>query len=181
MLILKSSGGLNFEGQSVALPTEQMGEFIMANISSECAVEGAAIRDLLRVMMPVEDFVRDYFLEEYHSVSAIISAVQAEKKIERVEFYKEMIIDGDGFVDLVAKVDIVEGESGVDFLKDAPVVLSDRLRVNDFSGGGQWPELKARFTLLEVMEGVFVELAHSVQSGQGESGRTWLQEQDRAV
>ena len=173
MLTIGSNGSLHLNGEHVSLPIEQMREFLLANISEPCALEDVKMKDLMNVMFHSQDFIRDYFLEEYHTVSALVSTMKPIQRIERVEFYKEMLIDGDGFLSIIPKVNVVIGDVGSDSLKEAKVVLVEKMRVTDFTNSFNEKGLWSKFSLLEVMDCAFSELGHTLSSGLAESAQIW--------
>ena len=172
-MTLGSNGTLSLDGKRVSLPLDDMRPFLMANISEPCVLDGANMKDIMNVFFHLQDFIQDYFLEEYHVVNALVSTMKPIQRIERVEFYKEMVVDGDHFVNIIPKVNIVVSEEGSDSLKEASVHLVERLHVNDFSGTFGETKLWTNFTLLEVMDCAFSELGHILTSSSEDSSRIW--------
>lgn len=151
---------------------DEMGEFIMASLSEPCRVDGASIGDLMNLFFHVQPFVQSYFIEEYHAVNAVVSTLEPKEKLQRIEFLKRMIIDGDGVMTIVPKVNIVTGNEGIGVLRETPIVLVSTLEI---SGDQRMEgiELKTEFTLLDVMDCVFSEFSHIVMNSSGEYVHIW--------
>lgn len=174
MLTIGNNGKLSLNGKQVSLPMEEMSDFLLANVSQPCTLDDVKMKDLMNVFFHLQDFIRNYFLEEYHMINACVSTMHSDQKIERVEFGKELTIDGEGRVSMAPNINVKVGDDGTMSLNDAVVVLNDRLLVVDHSNFMvKSAKLWTGFTLLEVMECVFPELSHILTSGSGESGRTW--------
>jgi len=163
---------LFLDGKKVVLPMEQMEGFLLASISEPCSVEGATMGELMNVFFHVQSFIRDFFLEEYHAINALISTMKLKTSVQRIEFIKHMVIDGDGCMTIVPRVNIVEGEGGVNELKNVPLVLERTLEI---SGDPRLQDidLKTQFTLLEVMDALFSEFSHIVMSSSEDYAHIW--------
>lgn len=172
-MIVRSDCALSLDGTPISLPMEQMREFLLANVSEPCILDGTTVGDLMNMGFHIQGFIHDYFLEEYHVVNALVCTLEPIKKIERVEFYKELVIDGDAYLSLVPKVNIVVGEEGASTLKDAPVVLLDELKISDYTENLKSMKLMSHFTLLEVIDCAFSELGHIVTNNPEESVHIW--------
>lgn len=133
----------------------------MANIGEQCDIGGASVRDMMDVFSRLQGFIHDYFLEDHHVLDALLT-MDAQRNVERVDIYKEMTVDGFGFVNIIPKIIIVPGDG---LLLDAPVALVEQLVISDFSGAMEDRTLNSKFTLLEVMEGFFSELGPMLIAG----------------
>lgn len=172
MLLIGSNGTLLLDGQRVSLPMDEMGNFLLASLSEPCQIDGASMGDIMNVFFHVQPFIQNYFIEEYHAVNALVSTLQPKKFLQRVEFSKHMVIDGDGYATILPHVEIITGDDGTKTLKDTPVVLLDEMEI---SGDQRLDdvELKTKFTLLEVMDCVFSEFAHIVMNNSGAYVHIW--------
>lgn len=166
MLTLANDNRLFLQGGLVNLSREDVGAFLMANIGSQCDIGGARMSDIMDAMSHLQSFIQDYFLEEYHVLEALVASASIGK-VERVEIYKEMVVDGSSYVTMVPKMHIVLSDEGGE-LKDASVVLVEQLVLNDFSDTIKDLQLNSKFTLLEVMDCLFSELGHTLLSGAGD-------------
>lgn len=173
MLTIKSNGVLLLDGERVNVSSNEMEEFVLANISEPCELDDdVKLKDLLSLFHYVQDFIRNYFLEEYYSVSAIISAMHPEETVEWIEFYKELSIDEENNLCLTPCVlTMSSGKNKGESLKESNVRLSHDLSINEATPIFGEAKLKTQFTLLEVMDCVFSELPHIVANIPEESGR----------
>lgn len=173
MLIIEGNGALLLDGTPVSLPMEQMREFLLANTSEPCMLNNATVGDIMNLCYHVQDFIQDYFLEEYHVVNALACTLRPERRIERVEFLKEMVVDGDNYVTMVPRINIVVGDEGAELLKDAPVLLVEQMIISDHSGQMSGMKLFSGFNLLEVIDCAFSELGHILASTPEDSVHIW--------
>ena len=172
MLSIRNNGLLFLDGEKVSLSMEQMEGFLLASISEPCSIDGATMGDMMNVFFHVQSFIRDYFIEEYHAINAVVSTMKLKESVQKIEFSKAMVIDGDGYAFITPHVNIQTGEGGVTELKNAVVVLTEVLVI---SGDERLQDvkLKGKFTLLEVMEALFSEFSHIVMSSSGDYAHIW--------
>ena len=145
----------------VSLPMEEMKGFVLASTSEPCTIEGATLGGLMNIFFHVQDFIRDYFVEEYHSVNAILVALKPKRRIESIKLRKSLVVNGEGVLEIVPNVEVTFGEVGSDTLRDAQVTLDDSLSIVDHLD--VFPKevsVKTRFALLEVMDCLMSELPH---------------------
>ncbi len=140
-----------------------MTSFLMANIGSTCDVSGAKVKDLMELFQHLRSFIQEYFLEEYHVVDQLVKN-SSDDGVERLDLYKEMVIDGSGYIHIIPKISIVpkeiEGQLG-----EASVVIVEKLVMNDFANALKETDLYSKFTLLDLLECFFVELGHELTQG----------------
>ena len=163
MLTIGSEGALFLQGERVIIQNEDMTSFMMANIAGPCDISGSKVKDIMRLFAHLRPFIQEYFLEEYHVVDLLIKN-HVDDGIEKLELYKEMVIDGSGYIHMTPRACIVPVDMGVQ-LSESPVVLVEKLMMNDFASALGGIELHSKFTLLEVLECFFIELGHTLTQG----------------
>lgn len=149
----------------MSLQEDEMESFLMASIGGTCDIGGATTRDLMAIFCHLQPFIHEYFLEEYHVLDMLIKGAEMPAGVERLEMYKELVIDGSGFVSFLPKINVVMNEKDEGNLIDAPVVILEKLVVNDFSGAMKECDLYSKFTLLDIMDCFFSDLGHALTSG----------------
>lgn len=163
MLTIGSNGGLFLQGSPVEIQKEDMTSFLMANIGGACDVSGAKVKDLMELFQHLRSFIHEYFLEEYHVVDLLVKN-SSDDGVERLDLYKEMVIDGAGYIHIIPKISMVPKEVGGQ-LGEAPVVITEKLVMNDFANALKETDLYSKFTLLDLLECFFVELGHELTQG----------------
>lgn len=150
----------------------EMGDFLMANISEPCSIDDATLGDIMNVFFHLQPFIQSYFLEEYHTINALVSTLKTKRGLQSLEFSKHMIIDGEGQATVMPHIEFIMDDASSNSLKDAKIVLSDKFT---FSGDQRLDdiELKTKFNLLEVMDCVFSEFSHILTSNSEDYVHIW--------
>jgi hypothetical protein len=133
--------------------------------------EGLTLGDFVHLCYYINDFIKEYCLEEYEVVRAFINSGNLRRYCREVKISKSLKIeeiltyDNQEYLYFFKNVDLLESTevgSGTNSLKDLPIILDENI---SFSNGSCSFETKTKFTFLEVVEAIFEDLSDQLKSG----------------
>lgn len=162
MLTIGSEGTIHLQGECVFIQEEDMTSFLMANMAGPCDISGAKVKDVLLIFQHLNSFIQEYFLEDFHVLDILVRNYM--DRVEELDLYKEMVIDGSGYVHIIPRASIKKNETAGVFI-ESPIALIEKMEFNDLMGVLPNAELNAKFTLLDIMECFFTDLSHTLTQG----------------
>lgn len=169
MVQIRKHGKINFENRELEIPHNQLGDFLLASVSEQITLEeGITFAELMNTFFHLKKFIRDYFLEEYDALNAIVSAGVVIDPISEVIVYKEMIISSEGDIIVVPKIRTIKTTAMVEGYQDVKISIDNNLVVHDESGFvNKDKQMKCHLTLLELLGAIFEDFQDYITRSAG--------------
>jgi hypothetical protein len=158
---------IQLDGEPVNLSEiDDVNSFLKSSLSYYTEIEeDVTLGDFVHLCFYINDFIKEYCLEEYEVVRAFVNTGKLRKYCTEVSISKSLKIesiltyDEEEFLYFFKKVKLVESfevGKGTNSLMELPIKLDKNI---EFSHGSCSIKTKVKFTFLEIVEAVFEELA----------------------
>lgn len=165
LLEIKKEGKLAFLGEYVDTSKVDLRDFLMSSIGLNTTInEEPLLGDIVHLFYYLNDFIKNYFDEEYETLRAFINSSNLSEEFSHATIFKEIEITSDNYIYTTPKIAFNRKE-GYPFYKklsdivveiDNNIVLPNELNIN---------ELKSPFSLLDILSALFEELMPTLKDG----------------
>jgi len=148
-------------------------DFFVSNLSEPIEFgEDLRLEDLLNHYSGIQDFIYQYFAEQYYRLKVIVLSKTNTKHYVGVRFFKKLIIS-DGEVSFQPSFDFITSGSGYkekEFMAQLPVIIDDKVQIIEEIEGEyiNKGELTCQVTFLDVTEALFSDLVYDLTEGSTE-------------
>lgn len=156
------NNSIHFDGEPASIPQEEMGSFLHANLSLRVEVEeGLKLSELIHFLYPLREFVKDYCVEDYEVVRAMVTINKLQTPCTYVKFFKNVSIEEE-YLFFMPDVELGAEQSVTEKLSDLEVKIDEKIKIPTDEGG--YLEFKNEFTLLNLLSSVFEELLNLIRN-----------------
>jgi hypothetical protein len=166
---IRRQGKINFEGRELEIPHHQLGDFLLTSVSEQIELEkGVTLSELMNTFFHLKGFIRDYFIEEYDALNAIISSGTVIDPISEVIVYKEMVVSSEGDLMIVPKIRTTKSTSLSEGYQNVTIRIDNKVVVHDESGfTNKGKNVVSHITLLELLGAVFEDFQDYITRSAG--------------
>lgn len=165
MLEIKANKTIYFEGEKLDLGSGTINEFLMSCLSCPIILDKDLILgDLFHVLYDIKDFINLYCLQEYEVGRVLVSAGRMSESFDYLKIFKNAEVTNEGFLKINVKSELCsyEDRGRVNSVCNLKLVFDENI-VDGDEVLREGAELKADFTLLELIEVLYEDFVFSLK------------------
>lgn len=165
MLEIKANKTILIDEEPIDLGNGSMKEFLMSVLGCPVKLEeDLLLSDLIHMLYDIRDFINLYCSEEYEVLRVLVNAGKMAESADYLRIFKSSEVTSDNFlkINVQSEIESYDESPGVQNLCKLKIVLdSEIIDAEDVLREGI--ELKADFTLLEIIEVLYEDFLFSLK------------------
>jgi hypothetical protein len=165
MLEIKANKSIYFDGELLNIGNNSMKDFLTSSLNCPVVIDSElALGDLVHVLYDIRDFINLYCCEEYEVGRVLITSGKLAEGKDYLRIFKNAEITDEGFLKINIQSEMCSYEeigkcqnlSNLKIILDSKIVDGDEILREGI-------DIKANFTLLEIIEVLYEDLLYSLR------------------
>ena len=165
MLEIRANKTLAINGEGIDIGNNSMSDFLISVLGIPIKLdENLTIGNLVHTLYELTDFIRLYCSEEYEVGRTLINAGRMAIGSDYVRIYKTLEIDSNNAlkINVKSEIEMYEGGGKIQNVSNLKIILDEKILDED-GVVKDGVDLKADFTLLEIVEVLFEDFLYTLR------------------